>query len=90
MHRLTEGGVLSEVSGEAPGLLPARPPETITVADVLHVVRTHNGVCGDSTGPAGAHESIQTALGEFYAAGRASPANLAFSELVDRVDSASR
>ena len=90
VHRLTEGGVLSEVSGDAPGLLPARPPEAITVADVLHVVRTHNGVCGESTEPPGARELMKNVLGELYAAGRTSPANLPFSKLVERTDSASR
>jgi membrane protein len=89
VHRLTEGGVLSEVSGDAPGLLPARPPETITVADVLHVVRTNNGVCGETPESASTHGSVKSMLGELYAAGRASPANLPFSELVGRVDSAS-
>ena len=71
------------------GLLPARPPEAITVADVLHVVRTHNGVCGESTEPTGARELMKNVLGELYAAGRTSPANLPFSKLVERADSAS-
>ena len=90
VHRLTEGGLLAEVSGDALGLLPARPPETITVADVLHVVRTHNGVCGQATEPSGERDSMKAVLGELYAAGRASPANLPLNKLVERVDSASR
>ncbi len=84
VQRLTEGGVLSEVSSDEPGLQPARPPESITVADVLHLVRTSNGASGETTERGKTHESMKDLLGKLYATVRTSPANLRFSELVER------
>jgi membrane protein len=81
VHRLTQGGLLSEIADDQSGLMPARPPDSITIADVLHVVRTSHGACAE---PAGRHGSdpVETLLGELYAAARSSPANMKFSELV--------
>jgi membrane protein len=78
-HRLIEGGVLVELAEG--GLQPARPPDSITVADVLHVVRTSTGACSDelkrpSSGP------VEQLLFDLTAALRAAPINARFSDLV--------
>jgi membrane protein len=85
VHRLTEGGVLSEVADEQPGLLPARPPGSITIAEVLYVVRTSDGTCDEHDRKRG-DEPVENLLGELYAAARTSPANMTFSELVESID----
>jgi membrane protein len=79
-HRLIEGGVLAAITSGEGGLKPARPPEQITVSDVLHVMRSANGTCGervqyDDTDPIGRR------LNELYAVEKAAPANARFSDL---------
>ena len=90
VYRLIEGGVLSEVSSDEPGLQPARPPESITVADVLHLIRTSNGSWSETTERGRTHESMKDLLGKLHTAERTSPANLRFSELVEREEIRSR
>jgi membrane protein len=77
--RLTDGGVLSLTTGAEGGLTPARPPETITVADVLHVVRTADGKCGDA--PARAGDPLQALLADLHHVVHAAPANANFRDL---------
>ena len=80
VRRLTQGGLLSEVADSQTGLQPARPPESITLADVLHAVRTN----GDSHGEhaTGDSEQVGKLLSQLDAAQCESPANVKFSELV--------
>jgi membrane protein len=84
-HRLAEGGVLSVVADEQGGLQPARPPESITVADVLHVVRTSDGICDQPARNAGG-EPVEKLLADLYAAERTCPANARFSDLAEKFD----
>ncbi len=86
-HRLIEGGVLVEVADGDGGLQPARPPESITLADVLHVVRTTDGICRDEL-KRPASEPVGQLLFDLSAAVRASPANARFSDLADKLDTA--
>jgi membrane protein len=90
VERLTEGGVLSEVSSDEPGLQPARPPESITVADVLHLVRTSNGSSSETTGRSKPQGSMKDLLSKLYAAEQTSPANLRFNELVEQEEEKAR
>jgi membrane protein len=83
--RMAQGGVLSELAGPGRGFQPARPPETLTLADVLNVVRTHDGAVGESARCA-AREPIEALLAELRCAERASTANLRFSELAAKFD----
>ena len=81
--RLVDGGVLLEVADTENALTPARPPESITVADVLHVVRTNDGQCGVPPGPPDG-ELMPTVLRDLYAVARNSRANANFAELAAR------
>lgn len=83
--RLTDGGVLRIVADRASGLAPARPPESITVTDVLHVVRTSHGDWGDVPDKRST-ELVEKLLGDLYAAARDSSANSRFSDLAKRVE----
>jgi len=83
-HRLVEGGVLVEVADGEGGLQPAHPPESITIADVLHVVRTNDGSRGDEPRRPGA-EPVEQMLYELAAVVRAAPANANFSELAAKL-----
>ncbi|HUK82096.1 MAG TPA: YhjD/YihY/BrkB family envelope integrity protein [Verrucomicrobiae bacterium] len=89
VHQLTEGGVLSEIASDELSLQPARPPESITVADVLRVMRTGNDFSGESADRSRGVGVMKNVLNELYDAERTSPANLNFGELVERADSAS-
>lgn len=80
IYRLTEGGVLAVTAGDPPGVIPARSPDTITVADVLYVVRTRDGRCGEAP-PTDGTEPVDRLLGELFATERAAPANRRFSDL---------
>jgi membrane protein len=86
--RLTDGGVLRVVADRDGGLAPARPPESITVADVLHVVRTNSGTCGEQVS-ARSGELIEKLLSDLQATTRAANANARFSDLAAKLDSAS-
>jgi membrane protein len=86
--RLTDGGVLRVVADQDNGLAPARPPESITVTDVLHVVRTNDGSCGDALSK-NSGELVEKLLGDLYTATRASSANARFSDLAAKFDSVS-
>jgi DNA-binding IscR family transcriptional regulator len=83
--RLTDGAVLRIVSEQDNGLAPARPPESITVADVLHVVRTADGVCGTEPSKCSG-ELIEKLLGDLHTVVYRSSANARFSELVAKLD----
>jgi membrane protein len=80
VYRLAEGGILAKVDGNQDGVVPARPPDTLTVADVLEVVRTQPASDGE-VGRAGS-ERVTKLLAELDAALRSSSANRRFSELV--------
>ena len=41
---LDEGGLITEERGDPPGVLPAQPPERITVKQVLDLIRRHGGL----------------------------------------------
>jgi membrane protein len=83
VHRLAEGGLLAQVEGSRGGIVPARAPATVTVADVLEIVRTHPASAGERRHPrAGGVEKL---LADLDAALRSSPANLCFSDLVEQV-----
>jgi len=81
VHRLVEGGVLIEIASNECRLQPARPPDSITVADVLHVVRTADGKCGEELKRSGS-EPVEQLLLDLANAARTSPANARFSDLV--------
>jgi membrane protein len=84
LHRLKEHGLLARVSEGEPGIVPARPLERITIADVLHAVRNSPESIDNSRRNAeGA--IVEKLLAEFQTAERACSANVAFSELVNRV-----
>ena len=84
-HRLVEGGVLVEVADGEGGLQPAHPPESITIADVLHVVRTNDGAFADNP-KRPASESIEKVLSELATVMRAASANANFRDLAVKVD----
>ncbi|HUJ10385.1 MAG TPA: YhjD/YihY/BrkB family envelope integrity protein [Verrucomicrobiae bacterium] len=81
VHRLIEGGVLVEVDDGEGGLHPARPPESIRVADVLHVIRTNDGKCGDELKAPGS-EPVGQLLFDLSEVARNSSANARFGDLV--------
>lgn len=83
-HRLVEGGVLVEVADGESGLQPAHPPESITIADVLHVVRTNDGSCADEPKRPTA-EPVEQMLFELAAVVRAAPANANFGDLATKL-----
>ncbi len=79
-HRLLAGGILAEVVSESGGIQPGRPPDQISVTDVLHVMRSATAHCGepvryDDTEPVG------KILNELYAVEQSARANARFSEL---------
>ena len=78
--RLVDGGVLLEVANSENALTPARPPESITVADVLYVIRTNDGQCGVPLGPTDS-ELMQTVLYNLNVEAHNSRANANFAEL---------
>jgi membrane protein len=83
VHRLIEGGVLVEIASNECRLQPARPPDSITVADVLHVVRTADGKCGDELKRPGS-VPVEQLLFDLEHAARTSSANVRFSDLVSK------
>jgi membrane protein len=84
VHRLVEGRVLSEVVDEGGGLLPARPLESLRVADVLHVVRSHDSSV-EKPSSTGDGELMAKLLGDLNTAARTAPANMRFSELAEKL-----
>ena len=84
-HRLVEAGVLVEVADGEGGLQPAHPPESITIADVLHVVRTHDGTFADKPKRM-ASEPVEEMLFELDAVVRSAPANANFGDLTTKLD----
>ena len=84
-HRLVEGGVLVEVADGEGGLQPAHPPESITIADVLHTVRTSENT-GVETPKHPASEPVEQMLLELAAVVRSAPANANFAELARRLE----
>jgi len=84
-HRLVEGGVLVEVADREGGLQPAHPPESITIADVLHVVRTNDGTCADEPARPGS-EPVEQTLSEIAAVVRSASANANFGDLATKLD----
>jgi membrane protein len=83
VYRLAEGGVLARVDGAGDGIVPARSPDTMTVADVLEVLRT-SPVAHHGNSRAG-DETMRVLLAELDSALRSSPSNHRFSELVGRL-----
>jgi membrane protein len=77
IHRLSASGLVSQVADEEGGLVPARPPESITVADVLLAVRRRPGTLEQP-----GRDEISRLLQELHAAERSSPSNLRFSDLI--------
>jgi membrane protein len=84
-HRLVEGGVLVEVADGEGGLQPAHPPGSITIADVLHIVRTNEDTCVE-TPKHPTSEPIEQMLLELAAVVRSAPANANFAELARRLE----
>ena len=84
-HRLVEGGVLVEVADAEGGVQPAHPPESITIADVLHVLRTNDGTCPDEPSRPGS-EPIEQMLSEIAAVVRSASANANFGDLATKLD----
>ena len=84
-HRLVEGGVLVEVANAEGGLQPAHPPESITIADVLYVVRTNDGTCSDELKRPGS-EPVEQTLSEIAAVVRSASANANFGDLATKLD----
>lgn len=83
-HRLVEGRVLVKVADGEGGLQPAQPPESITIADVLHVVRTNEDTCME-TPKRPTSEPVEQVLLELAAAVRSAPANANFAGLASRL-----
>jgi membrane protein len=82
VHHLATGGILAQVDGEQEGILPVRSPDTLTVADVLEVVRTHPAVGPDRR--QGSDRAVEKLLADLDAALRSAPANRTFRELIER------
>jgi membrane protein len=84
-HRLVEGGVLVEVADGEGGLQPAHPPESITIADVLQVVRTNEDT-SEETPKRPTSEPVEQMLLELESVVRSAPANANFAELAGRLE----
>jgi membrane protein len=82
VHHLAGGGILAQVNGEQDGIVPVRSPDTLTVADILEVVRTHPAVGGDRR--QGSDRVVEKLLTDLDAALRSAPANRTFRELIER------
>lgn len=83
-HRLVEGGVLVEVADDEGGLQPAHPPESISIADVLYVVRTNDGAFADKPKPP-APEPVEETLFELGVMVRSASANANFGDLATKL-----
>jgi membrane protein len=87
-HRLVEGGVLVEVADGEGGLQPAHPPESITIADVLYVMRTHDGAFADEP-KRPASEPVEEMLFELGVVVRSATANANFGDLAVKLGASS-
>jgi membrane protein len=81
VQRLVDGGVLSVIADEGRALQPARPPDALTLADVLRVMRGSGGRSGRPD------DVVEKLLSDLCAAEQSSPSNVAFAELVAKLDS---
>jgi membrane protein len=81
--RLAEAGILTTTGTEPARIQPARLPDTFTVADVLHVLRTNNGGAASATRD---DDIVESLLGDLRAAERAASSNLRFSDLAARAE----
>ncbi len=72
---LMDAGILSEVADSETALMPARAPESITVADVLCVMRARAGVTPKDSEP------LEKLLHDLEVAERRAPANWTFQQL---------
>ena len=84
-QRLVDGGVLTEVTNGEGGLQPARPPKSITIVDVLHVVRTNDGNCTDEL-KRPTSEPMEQVLDDLVVAMRSTPSNANFSDLAEKLN----
>lgn len=80
--RLAIAGILTTTSGEPARIQPARQPDTITIADVLHILRTN---VGPANGKRDA-DIVDSLLGDLRNAERSANSNLRFSELAARAE----
>jgi membrane protein len=80
VHQLAEGGILAQVDGSREGVVPARSPETISVADVLEIVRMQSSADAEHRRGGGVIEKL---LADLDVTLRSAPANRRFSELVE-------
>ena len=79
ISRLAQTGILVEIANDSPGVIPARPPDAITITDVLHALRTNS--------PASTkHDTdiVESLLGDLRTAERSAAANLRFSDLAGK------
>ncbi len=83
VHRLAKAGVLCDLAADGSGLQPARPPENMTVAEVLQVLRTNDADVGAPGAPV-PDEPVARALAELQAAEQTAPGNVTFRELAER------
>lgn len=81
IHRLHEQKILTRSGDDASGVVPARPPESITLADVVQAVRVVPGavVLPRATGGIAGLEKL---LDELHAAERSTTGNQTFARLV--------
>ncbi len=78
-NRLADAGLLTITAGEPVRIQPSRPPDTFTLADILHVLRASGGSSGAAT--ARNTDLVEALLHDLRQAERAAPANLRFSDL---------
>jgi membrane protein len=81
LYQLQQHGLVMRVADEEQGLVPARPPEAITIADVIYAVRHAPENAGQPAPPA---DPVEKLLTEFDAALRSSPGNRRFSDIIPR------
>ncbi|NQU10884.1 YihY family inner membrane protein [bacterium] len=82
VHHLAAGGLLVETAGDTGGVVPARPPESITPAEVLRVMRRGERPALRA-GLADHEQHLTGLLEDLHVAQRDAPANLSFRALVD-------
>lgn len=82
--RLIEAGVLAETGDDELKLVPARPPETVCLSDVLHILRTHTGTCEEAAPPPG-QEHVEELLFGLDKAARDATGNMNYRQLAEDV-----